>query len=90
VFGLAAAENMRRGRVAIVPANSAIAEVVGDSGLTFSEGDASGLAAAMRQLIVQPDLRRRLSIAARERSSAVFSEEAMVNSHIALYRSLKS
>lgn len=89
VFGLAAAENMRRGRIAIVPANSAIAEVVGDSGLTFPEGDAARLAAAMRLLITEPDLRRRLSTAARERCRSLFSEEAMVDAHVALYRSLE-
>ena len=35
-------------------AASALAEVVGDSGLTFPESDAPGLAAAMQRLIAEP------------------------------------
>ncbi len=89
VFGLAAAENMRRGRVAIVPASSALAEVVGDSGLIFPEGDSLKLAAVMQRLIAEPELRERLSWAARERSQKLFDEDAMVDAHISLYKSIQ-
>lgn len=89
VFGLAAAENMRRGRIPIVPAASALAEVVGDSGLTFPESDAPGLAAAMQRLIAEPELRERLSSAAQRRSQKLFNEDAMVDAHISLYKSIQ-
>ncbi len=89
VFGLAAAENMRRGRIAIVPAASALAEVVGDSGVTFPEGDPRGLADAMRRLIAEPELRQRLSLAAQERCEKLFQEDAMVDAHISLYKSIQ-
>jgi glycosyltransferase involved in cell wall biosynthesis len=89
VFGLAAAENMRHGRIAIVPAASALEEVVGDSGLTFPEGDPLGLAGAMQRLLAEPELRERLSSSARERSEKLFQENAMVDAHIFLYNSIQ-
>lgn len=88
VFGLAAAENMRHGRFALVPASSAAAEVVGDAGLTFSEDDAAGLAEAMKRVITDGDLRVRLAAAARERCRTLFGDAAMVDGHIFLYKSL--
>jgi glycosyltransferase involved in cell wall biosynthesis len=88
VFGLATAESMRGGRIAIVPEGSAMAEVAGDSGLTFPEGDLNGITRAMKRIIAEPDLRLRLSNAARERCEAVFREEAMVNAHISVYKSV--
>jgi glycogen synthase len=88
VFNLAAAENMRHGRIAIVPSGSAVAEVAGDSGITFIEGDARSLANAMKSVIEEPDLRNSLSQVARDRSRQLFPEDAMVRAHIALYRSL--
>jgi glycosyltransferase involved in cell wall biosynthesis len=89
VFGLAAAENMRRGRIPIVPAASALAEVVGDAGMTFPEGDSPSLAAAMQRLIAEPALRERLSSAAQQRSQKLFNEDAMLDAHISLYKSIQ-
>jgi glycosyltransferase involved in cell wall biosynthesis len=88
VFNLAAAENMRHGRIAIVPSGSAVAEVAGDSGITFIEGDARSLAGAMKSVIEDADLRKSLSQAARDRSRELFPDDVMVRAHIALYRSL--
>jgi glycosyltransferase involved in cell wall biosynthesis len=88
VFGLATAENMQRGRIAIVPKGTAISEVAGNSGLTFPEGDLAGVVEAMKRIIADSDLRSRLSAAARERCQAVFGAEAMVTSHVAIYKSL--
>ena len=65
-----------------------MAEVAGDSGLTFPEGDLNGITRAMKRIIAEPDLRFRLSKAARERCEAVFREEAMVNAHISIYKSV--
>jgi len=89
VFGLAAAENMRHGRIPIVPSSNALAEVVGDAGLTFPESDAPSLAAAMQRLIADPDLRERLSSLAQQRSQKLFNEDAMVDAHISLYNSIE-
>jgi glycosyltransferase involved in cell wall biosynthesis len=88
VFNLAAAENMRHGRIAIVPSGSAVAEVAGDAGLNFSEGDASSLATAMKSIIENSELRESLSHAARERCQKLFPDEIMVRAHLELYRSL--
>ncbi|MGB9241710.1 MAG: glycosyltransferase [Candidatus Acidiferrales bacterium] len=88
VFGLATAENMQRGRIAIVPKGTAISEVAGNSGLTFPEGDLAGMVEAMKRIIADSDLRSRLSAAAHERCQAVFGAEAMVTSHVSIYRSL--
>jgi glycosyltransferase involved in cell wall biosynthesis len=88
VFGLATAENMQRGRIAIVPKGTALSEVAGDSGLTFPEGDLAGMVGAMKRIITDSDLRSRLSASARERCQAVFGAEAMVTAHVSIYKSL--
>src|ERR1700733_8205990 len=88
VFNLAAAENMRHGRIAIVPSGSAVAEVAGDAGVSFAEGDASSLAKAMKSIIENSELRESLSQAARDRCQRLFPDEIMVRAHLDLYRSL--
>src|ERR1700683_1563458 len=88
VFNLAAAENMRHGRIAIGPHGSTHAEVAGDSGVSFIEGNASSLASAMKSVIDNSQLRSALSQAARERCQKLFPDELMVRAHIDLYRSL--
>jgi glycosyltransferase involved in cell wall biosynthesis len=57
-------------------------------GLLISPGDPSQLASAIRRLIQDPDLARRLGKAARRRVQACYSREAMVRRFEAFYQEL--
>jgi glycosyltransferase involved in cell wall biosynthesis len=85
VFGLVAAENMRRAKLVIVSDLGALVEVVGDSGLVFPAGDAPALAACMRRVLDEPTLAPTLGAAARARAQELFSVGRMLDRHVALY-----
>jgi glycosyltransferase involved in cell wall biosynthesis len=90
VFGLVVVENMIRSLPAIVPEGGALAEVAGDSALTFFPGDANSLAAAISRTLREPGLAQTLGAAARSRALARFTEAEMVARHAALYTHLRS
>lgn len=83
--GLAAMEQMMRGKATIVADIGGVAEVVADTGLKFPYGDADALAACMRRFVEDPDLVRRFGEAARARASSLFNEEQMVAARGAFY-----
>lgn len=58
----------------------------GESGITVPPADADALARALGRLLRDPELRRRLGGAARERVRREFSLERMVNDTLAVYR----
>ncbi|NMG43323.1 glycosyltransferase [Aromatoleum toluvorans] len=58
----------------------------GVSGLLIPPGDVDALGAALRQLLADPALRRRLGDAGRARILAEFSIDAMVEGNLAVYR----
>ena len=76
-FSLSILEYMSAGLATIVPDNSGNREAVtdGESGLVVADGDETALADALLQLIDKPELRRRLSQAARRRVAAEFTLE---------------
>lgn len=86
--GLAAIEQMMRGRALIVSEIGGLSEVVGDAGLKFPVGDAPALAACMNRLIQDPSLARRLGESARQRALAHFSRNDMIEAHLQVYREL--
>jgi glycosyltransferase involved in cell wall biosynthesis len=88
VFGLVALENMARGIVPIVPSGGALAEVIGDAGLTFAPGDDEALAGCLRRALKEPNLAALLSDKARQRARQRFNEERMVGQHVVLYHQL--
>jgi glycogen(starch) synthase len=88
VFGLVVAENMLRGLPVVASDLGALAEVLGDAGLTFRAGDAAGLAAAMERILDSPSLAARLSLEGRRRALEFCSRERMVESHAEVYREL--
>jgi glycogen(starch) synthase len=88
VFGLVAAENMMRGLLPIVSAGGALAEVVGDTGLTFPPGDDEALAGCLERVLRSPDFENRERLRARERAMTQFVASRMVEEHVALYQSL--
>jgi len=90
VFGMVAAENMMRGIMPIVSAGGALAEVVGDAGLTFPAGDDEALAACLVRILDEPGLPEVLGERARRRAQQLFSEERMVAQHLSTYFDLVS
>jgi glycogen synthase len=86
VFGLVAAENMMRGRAAIVPDGGSLAEIAGQTGLTFASGDAKSLAACMEQLLRSPGIAIEMGERARNHSLKHLRVEQMLEDHRALYR----
>jgi glycosyltransferase involved in cell wall biosynthesis len=84
--GLAAMEQMVRGRPVIASAIGGLGEIVRDSGLTFSPGDPRALADAMRRILDEPDLGASLGAAERRRILLSFSYGGMIDAHARLYR----
>jgi glycosyltransferase involved in cell wall biosynthesis len=74
-FGRVAIEAMGFGRPVIAAAHGGLVEIVvdGETGLLVAPRDAEALAAAMRRLMRDPDLRARMGAAGRARQLALFS-----------------
>jgi glycosyltransferase involved in cell wall biosynthesis len=84
--GLAAIEQMMRGRLVIASRIGGLAEVVDNTGLTFPAGDAQALAEAMRSVLDDPSLVDRFGPKARERARHLFPRSRMVQEHARVYR----
>jgi glycogen synthase len=89
VFGLVAAENMRRALPIVASDLGAFAEVLGDTGLTFRTGDVADLTSALTRLLDDPELASRLGEAAYRRSLTSFDLGRMVESHATVYRKVR-
>ncbi len=86
--GLAAIEQMMRGRVVIASDIGGLTEVVGEAGLKFPPGDARTLASCIQQVIASPSLAESLGSKARSRAMALFQQEAMIQGHLSLYEEI--
>ncbi|HVB86888.1 MAG TPA: glycosyltransferase family 4 protein, partial [Candidatus Dormibacteraeota bacterium] len=86
--GLAAIEQMMRGRMVIAADIGGLGEIVGDAGLKFTLGDSQGLAALMLRVIDEPSLVGSLGSLARTRATEMFCLDGMIEPHVALYREL--
>jgi glycosyltransferase involved in cell wall biosynthesis len=84
--GLAAMEQMMRGRMVIASDIGGLGEIVGDTGLKFSPGDAVALADAMRKIVLLPALIDSFGKIARERAQKFFLRERMIAEHARVYR----
>jgi len=84
--GLAAIEQMMRGRVVIVADIGGLSEVVGEAGLKFVPGDSADLAACVRKVIDNPSLLMSLGTLAHERARQLFRLDSMIEGHVSLYR----
>ena len=82
--GMAAIEQMMRGRVVIASDIGGLGEIVDGAGLKFSPGDSKSLASCMRRLALDPDLKGKLGCEARRRAKSLFREENMVDGHLKL------
>jgi glycosyltransferase involved in cell wall biosynthesis len=88
--GLAAMEQMMRGRLVIVSDIGGLGEIVGGSGLTYEPGDANALAARMRSVILDRSIIERYGQLARTRASVLFERQRMIEEHARIYRALSS
>jgi glycogen(starch) synthase len=88
--GLAAMEQMMRGRLVISSDIGGLGEIVGDTGLKFSPGDAVALADAMRKVVLQPALIDSFGKIARERAQKLFLRERMIAEHASVYRDVST
>jgi glycosyltransferase involved in cell wall biosynthesis len=86
--GLAAMEQMMRGRLVIASDIGGLGEIVGESGLTFAPGDADALAARMRSVILDRSIMERYGQLARTRASVLFEQQRMIEEHARIYRAL--
>jgi glycosyltransferase involved in cell wall biosynthesis len=85
VFGLVAAENMQRGRLVIASDIGALAEVLGDAGMTFPTGDSEALARCMESIIADPMLAEEIGQKALRRVAHFFAADQMVREHMRVY-----
>ena len=86
--GLAAIEQMMRGRPVIATNVGGLAELVDGTGLKFRLGDVEGLASCMKRVLDEPSLVRTLGEQARKRAREGFTETRMLAEHLALYHEL--
>ena len=84
--GLAAIEQMMRGRLVIAADIGGLTEVVGDSGLKFVPGDAVSLADCLRTVIKNPALIDSFGEKARSRALQLFQRSRMITEHAQIYR----
>jgi glycosyltransferase involved in cell wall biosynthesis len=83
--GLAAMEQMMRGRAVLAADIGGLGEVVGDGGVKFRPFDSEDLAKRMVEL-TDPEFRSNVGAAAKARAARLFRLERMVNEHKALFR----
>jgi len=88
--GLAAIEQMMRGKLVIASDIGGLSEVIGSTGLKFAPGDAVALAQRVREALEGPEMRVRMGAAARERALAMFTEQRMIAEHAKLYEEILS
>jgi glycosyltransferase involved in cell wall biosynthesis len=86
-FGLPALEAMACGTPVITSTTAALREVVGDAGISVGPDDVTGWADAMRSLLTEGDLARRLSDGGLQRA-ATFSWDRCARETLGVYRSV--
>jgi glycosyltransferase involved in cell wall biosynthesis len=84
--GLAAIEQMMRGRLVIAADIGGLAEVLGDTGLKFAPGNAVSLADCLRAVIENPALIGLYGEKAHSRALKLFQLSKMVDEHSRIYR----
>jgi glycosyltransferase involved in cell wall biosynthesis len=83
--GLAAIEQMMRGRLVIASDIGGLGEIVAGAGLKFPAGDATTLAAQMKKVIQGDKEVAALSKLAQDRAQSLFAADRMAAEHIAAY-----
>ncbi len=86
--GLAAIEQMMRGRLVIASDIGGLGEVVGGTGLPFVPGSAESLANCMGSVIRNPSLIDSFGQKARQRATDLFRRQRMIDEHAKIYRAV--
>jgi glycosyltransferase involved in cell wall biosynthesis len=86
--GLAAMEQMMRGRLVIASKLGGLAETVGDVGLLFQPGDVADLARCMREVLQDRSVVTSLGRKGHERAASLFRLERMIAEHGSIYREI--
>jgi len=86
--GLAAIEQMMKGRLVIVSDIGGLGEVVDDAGMKFAVGDVVALEECLQQVIERPALTCEIGVRARARALKLFRQDEMVNNHLRVYGGL--
>jgi glycosyltransferase involved in cell wall biosynthesis len=84
--GLAAMEQMMRGRLVIASDVGGLGEIVGDVGLKCPPGDGIALADCMRTVLLNRSIVDSYGRKARERALHLFARERMLHEHASVYR----
>ena len=86
-FGLVIIEAMALGKPVIAAAAGGPLEIVadGETGVLFEPGNAESLSSAIRRLLADPDLRRRMGIAGRKRYAQKFTARRMAENMQQVY-----
>jgi glycosyltransferase involved in cell wall biosynthesis len=86
-FGVVCAEAMAHGKPVVASAVGGLANLIedGHSGLLVPPGDVDALRAAIERLLGDPELRRRLGEAARERIASQYGWERVTGATVAAY-----
>ncbi|MFP4672678.1 MAG: glycosyltransferase family 4 protein [Desulfohalobiaceae bacterium] len=85
-FGLPAAEAMACAKPLVSTTGGALPEVVGDAGLMVPPADSQALAAAIRRLLLHPELAHELGQAGRRRMQEHFSWQKAAERTVDIYR----
>jgi glycogen synthase len=88
--GLAAIEQMMRGRLVVAADIGGLREVVGDTGMKFAPGSATALADCLRSVIANPSLIGALGQEARQRAQNLFDRTGMIANHARIYRRVRA
>ncbi len=88
--GLAAMEQMMRGRLVIVSDIGGLGEVVDHAGLKFPAGNVPALTSCLERVLNSPSLAGGIGLQARRRALALFSQGTMVERHVNLYEQVVS
>ena len=87
-FGRVLVEAMASAVPVVGSDSGAIPGVIGEAGLTFAEGDAAALAAQLKRLQHDADLRQALAQRGRERALSQFTHVNVAEATVAVYRTL--
>jgi glycosyltransferase involved in cell wall biosynthesis len=86
--GLAAIEQMMRGRLVIASNIGGLGEVVGDAGLRCEPGNVDSLASCMKSVILDRSLIDSIGMHARKRATQLFMRARMIQEHATIYGSI--
>lgn len=83
--GLAAIEQMMRGRSVVASDIGGLSEAVGDAGWKFPPGDADALCDCLAEIIEHPEAAALMGRKARESALRRFAVDRMIEEHLSLY-----